>query len=119
MISLRKITLFSLFLMLLGSQTAKAQAVVVLSEDKNDYTQTADGYILNFDLTATSEELEIIKSNIGSMSDRLSMTTTVVSVGNYECVYTITHQNQPEYVHKMMLASGFQVFVADRIPGTT
>ena len=92
--------------------TVKADSVVVLSDNADDYTQTETGYILNFQLEISAVELdelnaEIAAFNQGFGSEVISLTTQVITEGKYSCVYTVDHQNQPEYVHKMMLSSGF------------
>ena len=46
------------------------------------------------------------------------MTTELISDGHYKCVFTVDHQNQPEYVHKMLLSAGFdQVKYQDQTYG--
>jgi hypothetical protein len=104
-----KMRLFSLMILLIGSVAVMAKPVIVLSDNQEDYTQTQDGYVLNFDLEATASELAIIESRITPLSDRVNMTSNFVTENNYKCVFTVTHQNQPEYVHKMLLSCGFQV----------
>lgn len=94
---------------MLAAVSTMAKPIVILSDNKDDYTQTEDGYILKFDLEATSNELALIESRIEPLSDRVKMSTEAVKDNLYSCVYTVTHQNQPEYVHKMMLSCGFQV----------
>jgi hypothetical protein len=103
----KKIAVFSLFLMLFSATSTLANPIVVLSENGDDYTQTETGYILNFELLATSSELQSIEDRVSSM-DAVTMQVQLVEEGKYTIVYTIDHQNQPEYVHKMMLSSGFQ-----------
>lgn len=84
-----------------------AEPIVVLSETASDYTQTETGYTLNFKLDASSAELAEIEAKVATMSGRILMTVTLITEGHYNVVYTVEHQNQPEYVHKMMLVSGF------------
>ena len=93
---------------LLFATSAMAEPIVELSEDAANYTQTETGYVINFELSATATELDEIKLNISNLSDRIKMTTKLLSDNKYEVVYTIDHQNQPEYVYKMMLTSGFK-----------
>ena len=100
-------TITSFAIITFVSSNLFAEPIVVLSETANDYAQTETGYVLNFKLDATSSELAEIETNVASMSDRISMTVTLISEGHYNVVYTVNHQNQPEYVHKMMLVSGF------------
>ena len=97
----------SLATLLFFSGAAFANPIVVLSESASDYTQTESGYILNFKLDATSAELAELQSKIAGQSDRITMNATLTSEGHYNVVYTVDHQNQPEYVYKMMLVSGF------------
>lgn len=93
--------------LLLISGSALANPIVILSESATDYTQTETGYILNFKLDATSAELADLQTKIATQSDRISMNVTLASEGHYNVVYTVDHQNQPEYVYKMMMVSGF------------
>ena len=90
----------------------KADGVVVLSDNASDYTQTETGYVLNFKLEITAVELDQLNADIamfneGFGSEVITMTSQLISEGKYACVYTVDHQNQPEYVHKMMLSCGF------------
>ena len=94
---------------LLVANSASAKAIVVLSETKADYVQTDAGYILHFNLEATAAELQEIEAKVAGISDRVKMETEFISEGKYKVTYTVDHQNQPEYVHKMMMVSGFQV----------
>lgn len=103
---------FAFAALFLITMSAKADSVVVLSDNADDYTQTETGYILNFQLEISAVELDqlnayITSFNQGFGSEVISMTTQVITEGNYSCVYTVDHQNQPEYVHKMMLSCGF------------
>lgn len=106
--SMNKIALFSLFIMLFASTTLMAKPIVMLSENKSDYQQTETGYILNFNLQATSSELKTIEDRVADI-EYVTMNVELIQEGLYKVVYTVDHQNQPEYVHKMMLNSGFQV----------
>lgn len=101
------VSLASFAFIMFFSTSLFAEPIVVLSETASDYTQTETGYVVNFKLDATSAELAEIESKVASMPDRISMSVTLISEGHYDIVYTVTHQNQPEYVHKMMLVSGF------------
>lgn len=91
----------------LGAYTLFANPIIKLSEDKSDYEQTETGYVLKFDLEATADELKTIQANIADLSDRVKMTTELKANGDFACVYMVDHQNQPEYVYKMLLANGF------------
>lgn len=104
----KQITLFSLFFMLFSTTAVMAKPIIELEDNKDNYTQTADGYILNFTLAATATDLAAINEQIAATNGNVVMTTELISEGSYKCVYTITHQNHPEYVHKMLLVSGFQ-----------
>jgi hypothetical protein len=88
--------------------SAMADPIVELADKKTNYIQTETGYVLNFELSATAAELEDIKLNISKLSDRIKMTTELITDNKYKVIYTIDHQNQPEYVFKMMLTSGFK-----------
>jgi hypothetical protein len=103
-----KIAFLSLFMMLFASTNLMAKPIVMLSNNKSDYTQTENGYILNFDLKATSSELQLLQDRV-SANDNVTMAVELVQEGLYKVVYTVDHQNQPEYVHKMMMVDGFQV----------
>ena len=106
----RKIfSVIALMACLFSANTSSAKAIVVLSETKTDYVQTEAGYILHFTLEATADELSEIEAKISGISDRVKMETEFISEGKYKVTYTVDHQNQPEYVHKMMMVSGFQV----------
>jgi hypothetical protein len=89
--------------------SANAEAIVVLSQNQADYVQTETGYVLHFELEATAEELMHIQDQVNGIADRVILEAVFVSEGKYMVTYTIDHQNQPEYVFKMMLVSGFQV----------
>lgn len=101
-----KIALFSLFVMLFASTKLMAQPIVMLSDNKSDYTQTTTGYVLNFELHATSAELAEIEGLVAG-NENVSMQVELIMEGKYNIVYTVDHQNHPEYVHKMMFATGF------------
>jgi hypothetical protein len=95
--------------MLFVATSTMAKPIVLLEDNANNYTQTSDGYILHFNLDATSTELANLEANIANQAGSVSMTTELIQEGKYKCIYTVTHQNHPEYVHKMMMVSGFQV----------
>lgn len=122
-----KIKALSLFVILSASTTLLADPIIVLSENKNDYTQTETGYVLNFDIEASAIEIDKIHAdalelNAGFGSNVVTITTELIAEGQYKCTYTVDHQNQPEYVHKMLLTCGFneiryqdQAFGLDKI----
>lgn len=93
--------------MLFATTNLLANPVVVLSENKADYTQTSTGYIVHFQLQATAAELQSIEDLVAE-NPSVTMQVELVQEGTYNIVYTVDHQNQPEYVHKMMLSTGFQ-----------
>ena len=90
------------------STSALADPIVVLSENTEDFTQTETGYVLHFELNATAIELDKVKNSIQALGDKVQMTTGLLSDNKYQITYTVDHQNQPEYVYKMFLASGFK-----------
>lgn len=94
------------FVGLLNSQTLFANGKIVLEDNKENYTQTETGYILKFNLVATKSEVSEIKGKVSEMADRLSLEMTQGENNTHDCVFTINHQNQPEYVHKMLLMIG-------------
>lgn len=88
------------------STSSFAGSKIILEDNKNNYTQTETGYILNFDLVATAEEFAAISGKVAEMSDRLSLEAQLSPNSTYKCVFTVDHQNQPEYVYKMLLSIG-------------
>ena len=94
------------FVGLLNSQTLFANGKIVLEDNKENYTQTETGYILKFNLVATKSEVSEIKGKVSEMSDRLTLEMTQGENNSHDCVFTVNHQNQPEYVHKMLLMIG-------------
>jgi len=105
----RIIGLLSICLLMIVSTSSWAKPIVLLEDNADNDTQTTEGYILHFNLEATSTELANLEANIANQAGSVSMTTELIEEGKYKCVYTVTHQNHPEYVHKMMMVSGFQV----------
>ncbi len=79
---------------------------IILADAKENYTQTTTGYILNFKLVCTSDELVKINGEVQSLSDRLAIQVAEGSDNTRDCVFTINHQNQPEYAYKMLLSIG-------------
>ena len=99
------------FFGLLLSLTSFANPVAVLEDNADHYTQTENGYIVNFDLQATSEEYLSVTQKAEENSRLLTLTAIEDGVNNYDCVLTINHQNHPEYVHKMMLTLGITTLI--------
>ena len=91
---------------LLASQTLYANGKIILEEKKENYTQTETGYILKFNLVATKSEISEIKGKVADYSDRLTLEMSQGQDNTNNCVFTVNHQNQPEYVHKMLLMIG-------------
>ena len=91
---------------LLASQTLYANGKIILEDKKENYTQTETGYILNFNLVATKSEISEIKGKVADYSDRLTLEMSQGQDNTNNCVFTVNHQNQPEYVHKMLLMIG-------------
>lgn len=88
------------------SLQAVAAPRIILEDARENYKQTETGYILLFKLKSTSEELVKINNEVQAQSDRLSFQVAEGSNDTYDCVFTIDHQNQPEYVYKMLLSIG-------------
>ena len=61
---------------------------------------------MHFKLVATSEELATINSSVANLADRLTLVTSPSDASTFDCVFTVDHQNQPEYVYKMLLSIG-------------
>jgi hypothetical protein len=93
---------------LMLSTSTFADPILVLADKAENYTQTETGYTLHFELSATAIELDDVKSKIQNLSDRVQMTSELLTDNKYKITYTVDHQNQPEYVYKMLLASGFK-----------
>lgn len=91
---------------ILASQTLYANGKIVLEDKKENYTQTETGYILKFNLVATKSEVTEIKDKVSDLSDRLTLDMTQGQDNSNNCIFTVNHQNQPEYVHKMLLMIG-------------
>jgi len=89
------------------SNSLFANPIIILEDNASNYTQTADGYIVNFTFTANLTEFESIKSKADNMGGIIQFETTFLGNNTYGCTFTITHQNHPEYVHKMLLSVGF------------
>lgn len=96
-----------LLILLFFAQTICFSNSVMYLEDKaENYEQTETGYVVNFSLNATQNELTSINQGVEKLSDRLTLTTNTLSNNMYKCVLVVDHQNQPEYVHKMLLSIG-------------
>lgn len=102
---MKKILFIATLVFSFAVQTMAAPRLV-MEDKKENYTQTETGYILNVKLICTPEELTEINSQVQNLADRLSIQFAEGSNGTYDCVITVDHQNQPEYVHKMLLAIG-------------
>lgn len=85
-----------------------SEPIMQLAEKAENYKQTETGYVINFDLSATAEELAQINNGVQNLSDRLTLSTTTISNNLYKCVMIVDHQNQPEYVYKMLLTIGIK-----------
>lgn len=103
----KKIFLSITFFSTVFSNVLLANPVIILQDKADNYEQTETGYILNFNLTANQQELEIIKNKALGLSDRVTFETSKIGDNEYGCTFTINHQNQPEYAYKMLLSCGF------------
>lgn len=79
---------------------------IILEDNKDNYTQTTTGYILNFKLVSTSEEFVQISEQVESMSDKLKLQIAEGSSGAVDCTLTINDDNRPEYVYEMLKTIG-------------
>lgn len=84
------------------------QSIIELADDATMYTQQENGYVLKFDVLANSEEMDVIKNKVASLSDRLSLEVVSYVDSKYNVVFTVNHQNHAAYVHKMMRSCGFK-----------
>lgn len=91
----------------LGSMSY-SQSIIQMEDDATLYTQQEKGYVLKFDILATSVEMDLIKTNVANLADRLSLDIISTGNGKYNVVFTVNHQNHPEYVYKMMRSCGFK-----------
>lgn len=97
-----------LFTALFSLMTLVATAAprIILEDNQTHYQQTAKGYILQFKLVATQSEYTTMMDQVAGLADRLTMQTTEDTDGTFNCVFTVNHQNHPEYVHKMLVSIG-------------
>lgn len=100
---MKKILLLSLLMVGLVSFSAPR---IILEDQKDHYVQTETGYNLQFKLVANGDEIQSIMAQVQNMSDRLSLQLSEGSNQTMDCVFVINHQNQPEYVHKMLVYIG-------------
>lgn len=102
---MKKLILASFLFLALGIQSIAAPRIV-LEDKKENYVQTETGYSLQFKLLATSTELSAIMAEVQNQADRIGLQLSEGSGNTYDCVFTVNHQNHPEYVHKMLLSIG-------------
>ena len=88
-----------------------ANPVAILEDNGDHYTQTENGYIVNFDLKASSDEYISVMNKAEDNARLFTLTAVEDGVNNYDCILTINHQNHPEYVHKMMLTLGITTLI--------
>lgn len=104
--SLMKKLIFASFLFLAAGIQSIAAPRIVLEDKKENYAQTETGYNLQFKLVANAEELSSIMAEVANHADRIAMQLSEGSNGTYDCLFSVNHQNHPEYVHKMLLSIG-------------
>lgn len=104
-IGMKRILLTALVL-LVSTLGVLATPRMILEDKKENYVQSETGYTLHFKLKASSSEMTEIAQNISNLSSKLTMTMAESTDEIHDCVLTINHQNQPEYVHKMLLSIG-------------
>lgn len=102
---MKKIFLIATFFLAISLETFAAPRII-LEDNKDNYTQTETGYILNVKLICTPEELVAINAEVQNYSDRLAVEVAEGSNGTYDFLVTVQHQNQPEYIYKMLMAIG-------------
>lgn len=102
---MKKVILASLLFIAAGIQSIAAPRIV-LADNKDHYHQTETGYTLEFKLIATSAELSEIVAQTATIADRATLNLAEGSGNTYDCYFVVNHQNQPEYVHKMLLTMG-------------
>ena len=110
-----KKTLITLFFALL-TVTIFAQGKQITAKFKNEKTsfqQTTDGSVTKFDLVATEQQISNLKAQASSIPDKMQISITKNTDKTYSCVLTVTHQNHPEYVHKMFVYLGIESFIID------
>lgn len=88
-----------------------AKPIAKLQDNAAHYTQTENGYVIKFDLAATSLEYKEVMDKSEALSEKLEFVGVENGINNYSCILTINHQNHPEYVHKMMLSLGINTLV--------
>lgn len=91
--------------------------VAKIDNNKASFSQTAEGSVTKFQITATAEQIKNLKNQAATLSDKMQFaavsSTSDKSV--YECVLTITHQNHAEYVHKMFVYLGITQIKVDGV----
>lgn len=95
----------------IASSQAYGQSIIELADDATMYVQQDKGYILKFDVLASPEEMDVIKSKVAGFSDRLSLEVVSYVESKYNVIFTVNHQKHPEYVHKMLNACGFKSLI--------
>lgn len=88
-------------------------AVAVIKNSKESFTQTASTSTTKFDLKCTESEYKMIKAKALELSDRLTLTASTSGKNLYSCELKINNQNHAEYVQKMMMSFGIQNFEFD------
>lgn len=100
--------LFAAALVVMTGINSLATPRIVLEDKKENYVQSETGYTLHFKLVASGQEFVTIMEQVQSLADRVTMNVSEGSGGAYDCIMVINHQNQPEYVHKMLVAIGIE-----------
>ena len=85
-------------------------AVAVLKNSKETFTQTATTSLTKFELKCTESEYKMIKAKALELSERLTFTASTLGKNLYACELNIIHQNHAEYVQKMFMSLGITTF---------
>ncbi len=101
----------------IASMAQSKSLVAKIDNNKASFSQTADGSVTKFQITATAEQIKNLKDQAANLSDKMQFKalSSVTDKLVYECVLTITHQNHAEYVHKMFVYLGITQIKVDGV----
>lgn len=102
---MKKIILTSIILLAVN-MLSLASPRMILEDKKENYVQNETGYVIHFKLQASSDEMSAMTAKVSELADRLTLSMSEGVNNLHDCVLTLNHQNQPEYVHKMLLSIG-------------
>lgn len=100
----------SLIVLSLGLAVSAQQPVVILKNGAPSFEVKNGGSVTVFDLHATADDAIRIQKEANQYTGVVELVATPSGAGIWSCIMTVSDDNSPAYVHKLLLSFGITEF---------